>query len=314
MKNKRPVRVLVVGSINMDLVLDLDRVPDTGETVLGKACSYIPGGKGANQAVAAARLGGDVTMCGRIGRDSNGKVLHKNLSDNHIHTDCLATDEASQTGLAVIPVDAEGQNRIMVFSGANKAMAREDVDQALLISYDVVILQLEIPPDIVYYACERASAMGIPVILDAGPAIELDLSRLKGIDIISPNESEASLFTGIQIKSRETAVQSARILYEATNPSYVLIKLGSKGSLLYRKGKYEFFPAFDIKAVDTTAAGDSFTAAVALKWIEYGDIRKAIRYATAVGAICVSRQGAQPSLPAEKEVLDFLNAKGLMDI
>lgn len=310
MENKQ-VRILVIGSINMDLVMRLDRAPEAGETVLGKEYSYIPGGKGANQAVAAARINADVTFCGRTGLDANGEVLLKNLSDNRINTSYINRDPDSQTGLAVIPVDASGQNRIMVFPGANGRVSREDVDKALSESYDAVMMQLEIPLDTVYYAFEKASAKGIPVILDAGPAMKIELSRLKGIHMITPNESEASALTGIQVVDEASARKAARLLADETEARYVVIKLGDKGALLYEDGCYEVFPAYKVKAVDTTAAGDSFTAAMTIKMIQYDDIRRAIKYANAVGALCVSKMGAQPSLPTAEEVAGFLKERGL---
>jgi len=305
------VKILVIGSINMDLVMNIERVPLTGETVLGYEYSYIPGGKGANQAVAAARLNGKVTFCGRVGDDANGEILLRNLMDNGVDTSFIIKDNTSQTGLAAIPVESNGDNRIIVFPGANSRITKEDVDNALEKSYDAVMLQLEIPLDIVYYAFEKASAKGIPVILDAGPAVRIDLSRLKGIHVISPNESEAAALTGMQADNAEGAVRAAKALAELTEASYVVIKRGDKGALLYKDGEYEIFPAYKVKAVDSTAAGDSFTAAMTLKMMQSGDIREAIKYANAVGALCVSRKGAQPSLPTAEEVAEFLISKGL---
>ena len=311
MENKL-VEILVIGSINMDLVMNLDRSPKAGETVLGDEYSYIPGGKGANQAVAAARIGGQVTFCGRVGDDANGNILLQNMIDNGINTSHVRKDKDSQTGLAVIPVESKGHTRIMVFPGANWNMTREDVDKALEGNYDIIILQLEIPLDTVFYAYEKASSKGIPVVLDAGPAMKLDLSKLKGIHIISPNETEAFALTGIEISSEESALEAAKILAGETQATYVVIKMGNKGAFLYENGNYEIFSGFKVKAVDTTAAGDSFTAAMTAKMVEYGDIRRAIRYANAVGAICVSRKGAQPSLPTSDEVAEFLRENSLM--
>lgn len=308
--DKKRVRLLVIGSINMDLVMNLDRVPETGETLLGREYSYIPGGKGANQAVAASRVLGDVTFCGRVGKDSNGDIMLENLRANNVDTSFITRDDEHQTGLAVIPVESNGENRIMVFSGANGYITRRDVDKAMEKSYDAVIMQLEIPLDIVYYAFEKAKEKGIPVVLDAGPAMDINLSKLKGIHVISPNESEASTLTGITVDSRENALKAAKKLADASDAKYVVIKLGERGALIYEKASdyHELFPAFKVKAVDSTAAGDSFTAAMTIKMLEYGDTRKAIKYANAVGALCVSRKGAQPSLPTEEEVIRFLNS------
>lgn len=310
---KNQVEILVIGSINMDLVMSVERVPMAGETILGYEYSYIPGGKGANQAVAAARLNGKVTFCGRVGDDSNGETLLRNLKDNGVDTSFIIKDSRSQTGLAAIPVESNGDNRITVFSGANSCITKEDVDKALERSYDAVMMQLEIPLEIVYYAFEKASEKGIPVILDAGPAVKIDLSKLKGIHVITPNESETTTLTGIQIDNTDDAVRAAKALADLSEASYVVIKMGDKGALLYSDGEYEVFPAYKVKAVDSTAAGDSFTAAMTLKMMEYGDIRRAIKYANAVGAICVSRKGAQPSLPTAEEVNEFLKSMGLTE-
>ena len=302
------VRLLVVGSINMDIVMDIDKSPIAGETILGQNYSYIPGGKGANQAVAAARLGVDVTFCGRVGNDSNGDILVENLKANNINTNYILKDNNSATGLASIQVEANGQNRIIVFPGANYSITTEDIDKALEEHFDAVIMQLEIPIDIVYYTFKKASAKGIPVILDPAPAMKnLDLTRMKGLHIISPNESEASLLTGIDVDSEANAAKAASILAKSTKAKYVVIKLGGKGALLYEDGRHMLLPGYKVKAIDSTAAGDSFTAAMTIKLLEHGNIEKAIQYANAVGALCVSKKGAQPSLPTSKEVSEFIS-------
>jgi len=310
--NERKAKILVVGSINMDLVLQLDKSPDAGETVIGHEYSYIPGGKGANQAVAAARIGTEVVFCGRVGEDSNGELLLKNLQDNGIDTSFVIKDNSSQTGLAVIPVESNGENRIIVMPGANMKVCESDVDKALESEYDAIMLQLEIPLDVVYYTIKKASQKGIKVVLDAGPAMSLDLKDLKGLNIISPNESETYALTGIKADSEENMVKAAKKMQDETGAGYVVIKLGKRGAMLYNKGEYEIFPTFeDVKPIDTTAAGDSFTAAMTSKIITGGDIEKAIKYAHAVGTICVSRKGAQPSLPFAFEVDEFLNRRGI---
>jgi ribokinase len=306
----KPVKILVIGSINMDLVMSLERVPQEGETVLGQGYSYIPGGKGANQAIAAARLGGEVTFCGRVGNDSNGDILLKNLTDNRINTKYITKDADSPSGLAVIPVEKSGQNRIMVFAGANGCVTPKDVDRALEEHYDVIMMQLEIPLEIVYYAFQKASASGIPVILDAGPAVKMDMTKFRNIFMVSPNETEAAALTGIEVRDIESAIKAARVLKNETNAAYVIIKMGEKGSLLYTNGNYELFHAYDnIEVIDSTAAGDSFIAAVAVKMLQYRDIRDAMRYGNAAGAICVGRKGAQPSLPTARELSEYLAAR-----
>jgi len=306
--------ILVVGSINMDLVLPVDKMPEGGETLFGKTYSYIPGGKGSNQAVAAARIGAKVSFCGRVGQDVNGETLVKNMENEGIDISFIVPDEAAPTGLAVIPVEANGQNRIIVVSGANMAVCRNDVDKALASGCDAVIMQLEVPLDIIYETLTAAQKKNIPVVLDAGPAMSLPLERLSGIDIISPNESEAFALTGINPDSEETAEAAAACLYKRCCAKYVVLKLGKRGAMIYDGNSAEIIGTFlDVKPVDTTAAGDSFTAAMTLKWLEYGDLRRAVRYAHAVATLCVSREGAQPSLPTDDEVREFLSKRGLVE-
>lgn len=310
---EKKAKILVIGSINMDLVLNLDRSPKAGETVIGNEYSYIPGGKGANQAVAAARIGADVTFCGRVGDDDNGRILLENLKQNNVDTTYVIRDSSTQTGLAVIPVESNGENRIIVMPGANMSVCEADVDKALEKDYDAIMLQLEIPLNVVYYAAKKASRKGISVVLDAGPAMSIDLKSLKGLDILSPNESETYALTGINPDSEENMVKAAKVLQEESGAEYIVIKIGKRGAMLYNEGEYKIFPTFeDVKPVDTTAAGDSFTAAMTEKAITGGDIEKAIKYAHAVGSICVSRKGAQPSLPYADEVDKFLNARGIL--
>jgi len=300
-------KILVVGSINMDLALQMERVPGPGETVFGADYAFIPGGKGANQAVAAARLGAETGFCGRVGNDANGKTLLQGLSGENVDITNVTVEDTLPTGLAVIPVEANGQNRIVVFPGANGAVKKADVDRALCTPYDVVLLQLEIPLETVFYACEAAKEKGLPVVLDAGPSMSLPLEKLRGITIISPNESEAFALTGIRADTTESAAKAAARIAESCAAQYVVIKLGARGALLFCGGQEELFPAHDsVIPVDTTAAGDAFTAAMTLKWLETGDIRAAIRYANAAGALTVSKKGALPSLPRAEEIDNFL--------
>jgi ribokinase len=297
--------VLVIGSINMDLVLKSEKVPVGGETILGESYAYIPGGKGANQGVAAARLGADVTFVGRVGEDANGKVLKGNLQKEGINAEFVIEDPENSTGLAAIMLEESGQNRIIVIPGANMNITKDDLQTAFEYTYDAVIVQLEIPDEIVLEACRLGKEKNIPVILDAGPAKSFPLEKLIGLEILSPNESEAFALTGLKVDSIESAEKAAKLLKERSNAKIIVLKMGSLGSYLFEDGKGEFFPAHQVKAVDTTAAGDAFTAALTVKYISSGDIKEAIRFANVVGAITVTKMGAGPSLPTVEEVERF---------
>ncbi len=300
-------KVLVIGSINMDLSMNLRKVPEAGETLGGEEYSYIPGGKGANQAVAAARMGAEVSLCGRVGDDADGEVLLNNLINNDIRTTLIKKDYQHKTGFAAISVESNGDNRIVVFAGANASISKADVGHAIAAdNYDAIIMQFEIPLDTVFYAFEQARVRGIPVILDTGPATKIDLSRLEGIYIVSPNEGEASVLTGIQVTDEESAHDAAKVLSDATHAKYVVVKMGARGALLYEGGRSEIFPAFKTIPVDTTAAGDAFMGTMAVKLIQCGDVREAVRYGNAAGALTVSKKGAQPSLPTIDEITRFL--------
>ncbi len=308
MSEKRP-SILVVGSINMDLVLRMDRVPLPGESFIGREYRHVPGGKGANQAVAAARLGAEVTFVGRVGDDAHGQKLKTQLAAQGISTDLLVTDSGSQTGLAVILLEESGRNRIVVYPGANMEIRPEDLAAAFRRTYDAVMLVLEIPLPMVVEVCRLARANGIPAILDAGPARAFDLTQVRGLEILTPNETETSALTDLPCGTPEEASKAARALAEKSDARYVVLKMGEEGSLLHADGRDEIFPAHRVSAVDTTAAGDAFTAAMAVEYVRSGDIARAIRYATAAGALAVTRLGAQPSLPTADEVRQFIQQR-----
>ncbi|MCM8710008.1 ribokinase [Clostridium sp. SYSU_GA19001] len=300
--------ILVIGSINMDMVLQTKYVPKEGESTLGKEINYIPGGKGANQAVAVSRLDANVTLVGRVGTDNWGDMLINNLTENKVDISGVFKDEESATGIAVILLEENGANRIIVYPGANSGVSFEDIDRLLNkgCKYDAVLLQLEIPLDTVCYIIEKARKLNIPVILDAGPAQVIPLDKFKGVTIISPNETEAEKLTGIEINNIEDIVKASEIILKETEAKYVVMKLGERGSLIRDNSGYKFIKAFKVSPVDTTAAGDSFTAALTIKYCQGNSIEEAVTYASAVGAITATRFGAQPSLPYHYEVIDFL--------
>jgi ribokinase len=318
--------ILVVGSMNMDLVLEADRIPSPGESYFGEGYRYIPGGKGANQAAASAKLGARVTFVGRIGDDPHGERLKANLGSQGISTEFIAVDTEQPTGLAVIFVEPSGENRIMVYGGANMRMAPEDAARALAGvptdaargdgagSYDAVIMNFEIPDPVIVSVCERASELGIPVVIDAGPARRFDLSTLGRPEILSPNETETEALTGITCNSLDKAAEAARALADTSRARYVIIKMGSHGAFIHDPGAApgeadRHVAAFDVDAVDATAAGDAFTAAVTIRYLSTGNLQEAVRYGNAAGALAVTRLGAQPSLPTREETERFLGSR-----
>ncbi len=308
---ERTPAILVVGSINMDLVLQTERAPLAGESFIGREYGYVPGGKGANQAVAAARLGADVTFVGKIGADAHGTKLKERLQEQGISTESLTVDQGSQTGLAVIMVEASGQNRIIVYPGANMAIGERDVERAFERPYDAVMTNLEIPQPIVVEVCRRAREKGIPVVLDAGPAQPFDLGQVPGLEILTPNETETLALVGRECGTAEEAEAAAQALAAASGARFVVIKMGRQGALLYDEGTARLLPAFDVEAVDTTAAGDAFTAAVTVHYLRHGDLARAVQYANAAGALAVTRLGAQPSLPTADEVKQFARERDI---
>ena len=304
MPEKLPT-ILVVGSINMDLVLRTKRVPRAGETFYGQDYQHIPGGKGANQALACARLGAQVSFVGRVGRDAHGTKLRDGLFGEGVKTSYLTEDPQTQTGLAVIMVEEDGQNRILAFAGANRNVREEDVHSAFTTGCDAVLLNLEIPRAIAKTTCRIGRERGIPVFLDAGPAEEGALEGIRDLEVLSPNENETHALTGIGVRSPEDAEEAAAVLYKICPSRFIVIKMGVQGALLFYDGKGEHFPAPGVKAVDSTAAGDAFTAALTVFYLTHGDIREAVSFANLAGALSVTRLGAQPSLPTAREVAEF---------
>lgn len=305
-------QILVIGSINMDVVLRTEKFPAPGETVVGTDLSLIPGGKGANQAVALARLGAGTSLLGCVGEDSWGEELTGKLRENGVDTGNIRTDSALPTGNATIIVDREGENRIVLIAGANNALGPGHVNAALdaETAYDAILLQLEIPLETVYHAISTAADRGIPVILDAGPPRKLPLEKLRGVTVLSPNESETETLTGIRPDDLDAACRAAALLEESTGASEVVLKLGDRGALYKNNGRYELAEPYQVDVVDTTAAGDSFTAALALEYARGAGIAEATGRAVAAGALAVTRLGAQPSLPTAAEVDQLLSGNG----
>ncbi len=312
--------ITVVGSINMDLVIRCSKLPVPGETILAGSAAEVCGGKGANQAVAAARAGGSVRMIGRVGNDAFAQRLVANLSDCGVDTRGVSVSENSSSGLAVVAVEESGQNSIMVVPGANGVLSPDDVrrNQHVITSSKMLVLQLEVPLETVAEAIRIAREHQIPVILDPAPAPEVwpgalsngrsGTTLLDGISLICPNESEAARLTGTRVETLEDAEQAARRLHEQ-GISAIAITLAERGVLLFDGVTMNHIKPFVVKAVDTTAAGDAFAGALAVRWVETGDLSESLRFASAAGALAATRHGAQPAMANRREIEELLIAQ-----
>ncbi len=302
-------KILVIGSIFMDLVWNgMPKLAQFGQSISCKGYAYVPGGKGANQAVAAAKLGAEAFMVGYLGNDENGRILIDSLKENDVRTNYTIMDSTTQSGLALMLIE-ETTGKYISYNvmGGNAKITEEQIAKALEEpNLAMILLNLEIPLECAYRTCEMAKEKGIPVFLDAGPAMSIPLERMKGLFIISPNETETKSLTGIEPDSDENIQKAAEKLYEMAEPTYVLLKLGERGAFLYDGKKGEVIPACKVKAIDSTAAGDTFGGAFAAAYCSGKDLKAAIRYAHAAAGLCVSRQGGQPSIPTGEEVDAFL--------
>ncbi len=312
MMHTRTPHILVVGSLNMDLVVQMPAIPRPGETLIGGRFATFPGGKGANQAVAAARLGARVSMIGRVGGDAFGQQMLKIVADEGIDTRSIGVDAHNSTGVALITVDAQGQNSIAVASGANFTLTAEHVRSAWeqLTAVDLLVMPLETPMETIQAAAQIAKTRGARVILNPAPACELDPELLRNIDVLIPNESETERLTGLTIKTDADARRAGLALLNQGVGSVVLT-LGERGALVVEGDPaapaYQHLPAFPVQVVDTTAAGDGFVGALATGLGEGLSLSAAARFASAAAAISVTRHGAQPSLPYRREVDQFLH-------
>lgn len=296
-------RIAVVGSLNMDLIVRSPRLPQAGETIIGSEFQTLPGGKGSNQAVAAARLGGQVAMVGRVGNDGFGATLLETLREAGVNHDYVLMDERHPSGVALITVDDEGGNTIVVASGANMALTPEDVEQAedIISAARVLLLQLEIPLPAVQRAAEIASANGVTVILNPAPARPIPDEIMQPVDILAPNESETMLLTGAPVTDDAEIISAAAALREV-GPETVILTLGARGALLSTAEYSSRLPSFSVNVVDTTAAGDAFLGGLAVALAEGCPLPDAVRWGNAAGALATTRPGAQPSLPHRHEV------------
>ncbi|SDL03839.1 ribokinase [Natronincola ferrireducens] len=302
--------IVVIGSLNMDMVVKVDQIPKVGETVLGGAFKTIPGGKGANQAVAAARLNGNVSMIGRVGRDVFGEELLKNLQQENINTQGVTQDDEETTGIAMINVDKKGNNNIVVAPGANYKCIPQDIDafENIVATAKVMVLQMEIPMETIEYGIKLAKKYNIKVILNPAPAVAIKKDILEDIYLLTPNETELEVLTGLKVSNEEETKTAAMELIKM-GVKRVIVTLGDKGVMLVEKDEEQVIKGYKVKAVDTTAAGDSFTGALAVSLAEGKDLKEAILFANAVAALSVTREGAQTSLPNLEEVKTFIKER-----
>ena len=299
--------VVVLGSINMDLVARTLRLPSVGETLTGSTFFTASGGKGANQAVACARLGVETAMFGRVGGDVFGSTLRENLSAAGVNISGVITDGEQPSGIAMIAVDDAGDNTIIVVPGANGAVGHADLERLRrgLVDARVLLLQLEVPLDAVVAAASAAKSQGVMVIVDPAPAQPLPADMYAVTDILTPNEHEAALLVGFPLTDAGAVERAAQVLLDRGARS-VVIKLGSRGAYWRNGSDSRFLPAFPVEAIDTVAAGDAFNAGLAAALDQQLNMRDALRWGLAAGALAVTRAGAQPSLPERSEVLRFL--------
>jgi len=302
-------KVLVLGSLNMDLVTKVKRTPKIGETLLGSGFNEIPGGKGANQAVALGRLGGNVAMIGMVGKDGYGDSLLENLSINHVNSDYIKKSTNSSTGLALIMVNENGDNSIVVIPGANFDLLPEDIITDYFKDVDYLLAQLETPIETIEKAFIIAKENNIMTILNPAPARELSPRLIANIDLIIPNETEFEELTGIIPDSEDKIHEGAKIMFSQGTKA-ILLTLGKNGAY-YIDNTFKVYStnSYHVDSVDTTAAGDSFIGGLLTKLSQGESIEDSIEFAMKVGAITVSSHGAQSSLPTAEDISKFKGEK-----
>ena len=302
-------RICVAGSLNMDLVVQTPSLPLPGQTLLGGPFSTFPGGKGANQAVAAARAGGQVSMVGCVGDDAYGAALQNGLDAEGVGSTYILRRTGVSSGVALIAVAPDGQNTIIVAPGANATLTAEDIERAgaAIAAADVLLLQLEVPIPAIVRAATLAREAGTIVILNPAPAQVLDPTVLRTVDFIVPNETEAELLAGIAPADPAMATAAARKL-QAFGVRSVVVTLGSRGALLLHEERVTHQRAYPVNAIDATAAGDAFLGAFAVALAEGLAPSNALRWGAAAGALATTRAGAQPSLPSRNAIQALLDA------
>jgi len=307
--NMRKPKITVVGSSNTDLVGKVPKLPAPGETVMGSEFIIAPGGKGANQAVAIARIGGDVTFVAKLGMDDYGEQALKNFKKDGINTDFVFRDPDVSSGVALIFVDKTGENMLVPIPGANGKLSPDDIDKArsAIENADILVVQLEVPLEAVERAVTIAYESGVPVVLNPAPGRKLDTNLIEKVSYLTPNETEAEILTDIKVTDDTTAQEAGKKLLDIGSKT-VIITMGKRGAILITQDDSELVPAFVVESVDATAAGDAFNGGLAYAIASGKDLREAIKFGNAVGALTVTKMGAQPSMPTRDELNKFLNS------
>ncbi|MFQ5657652.1 MAG: ribokinase [Candidatus Methylomirabilales bacterium] len=299
--------IVVVGSANLDFTVQVDRLPKPGETILGRNLLISFGGKGANQAVAARRAGATVVFVGKVGEDQHGEEIRRHLDVVGIGGDGLLSDARCSTGVAFILVEPEGRNQIVVVPGCNYRLTPEEIEaRDHLLAGEILLLQLETPLETILSALRRGKQKGMRTVLNPAPATPLPDEFFSLVDLLTPNETEVSSLTGVPVERRGPEEAGAQLLEMGCGN--VIITLGADGALWVSKNGARHFPAFSVRAVDSTAAGDAFNGALAAALAEGKPLEEAIPFANAAGALATTRRGAQESVPDRSEIITFLSS------
>ena len=301
-------KITVIGSFVMDNVAKMVKFPQEGETILGESLELFPGGKGINQCVSVARLGGDVEMVGMLGKDGNGDVFRKIMKEDGIKADNVFSCD-KPTAVAQVQINADGQNRICVIPSANFEFGFDELDKvdSVIKNTELVILQLELRLDVTKEIIRRAHGYGVKVLLNPAPAVKLEKEILGMVDFITPNETELSILTGLPTETDEEVIVAAKELLSFGTKT-IIATLGSRGALIATNENIEIVSGYKVKAVDTVAAGDSFNGAFAVALTEGKTLQEAVKFANAMGALTVTEKGAIPSLHTRKQVEEFILA------
>ena len=299
-------KITVIGSFVMDNVAKMVKFPQAGETILGESLELFPGGKGINQCVSVARLGGDVEMVGMLGKDGNGDVFRKIMKEDGITAENVFSCD-KPTAVAQVQINADGQNRICVIPSANFEFGFDELDKvdSVIKDTELVILQLELRLDVTKEIIRRAHGYGVKVLLNPAPAVKLEKEILGMVDFITPNETELSILTGLPTETDEEVIVAAKELLSYGTKT-IIATLGSRGALIATNENIEIVSGYKVKAVDTVAAGDSFNGAFAVALTEGKTLQEAVKFANAMGALTVTEKGAIPSLHTRKQVEEFI--------